>query len=297
LINKERRRPLSWSAFLGSEHIIAQSKRSAIIVIPIYQYGIVILMRKILNIVIYIFAGIGFMLVLVYLALQLGLTNTKGIIDNQHDYFKNQKIETNSWQNTEEWQVLKSAIIKDKDVINKAAIDSGVSSRLIVSILIVEQLRLFNSEREIFKQVFAPLKILGNQSQFSWGVMGIKQDTAKEIENRLNKNNHILDFKTNDPDSERFARLTDEKDRYYSYLYAGLLIKELKKQWSDTGFDISNKPGVIATLYNIGFANSKPNSNPQIGGAEIEINKTTYSFGGLAQSFYESDELVGEFSK
>jgi hypothetical protein len=31
--------------------------------------------------------------------------------------------------------------------------------------------------------------------------------------------------------------------------------------------------------------------------AEIEINKTTYSFGGLAQSFYDSKELIEEFSK
>ncbi len=254
-------------------------------------------MRKIFNIIIYIFAGIGFVLVIVYLALQLGLTSTKGIIDNQHDYFKNQRTEAGSWQNTEEWQVLKSAIIKDKDTINKASIDAGIPSRLIVSILIVEQLRLFNSEREIFKQVFAPLKILGNQSQFSWGVMGIKQDTAKEIENRLDKNNHILDFKTRDHDKERFERLTNEDDRYYSYLYGALMIKELEKQWADAGFSISKKVGVLATLYNIGFINSKPNASPKIGGAEIEINKTTYSFGGLAQSFYESGELVEEFGK
>ena len=166
---------------------------------------------------------------------------------------------------------------------------------------------LFNSEREIFKQVFSPLKILGNQSQFSWGVMGIKQDTAKAVEQHLKDSTspfylgkdfeNVLDFKTDNPDNERFERLTDEHNRYYSYLYGGLLIKQLEKQWGKAGFPINQNVGVLATLYNIGFANSKPNANPQIGGAEIDINKTTYSFGGLAQSFYNSDELTKEFKK
>lgn len=264
-------------------------------------------MKKAFHIAVYVFAGIGFTLVIVYFALQLGLTNTKGIIDNQHDYFKNQSAENADWASSEEWQILKTAILKDKDVINKVGKETGVSPRLIVSILIVEQLRLFNSEREIFKQVFAPLKILGNQSQFSWGVMGIKQDTARGIENHLKDSTspfylgtefeHALDFKTDNHDNERFERLTDEHDRYYSYLYAGLLIKQIEAQWEKSSFPITNNVGVIATLYNIGFINSKPNANPQIGGAEININKTTYSFGGLAKSFYESDELIEEFKK
>jgi hypothetical protein len=178
-----------------------------------------------------------------------------------------------------------------------------------VTPLVVEQLRLFYSEREIFKTIFAPLKILGNQSQFSWGVMGIKQETAREIEAHLRdsespwylgpKYEHILDYPATatDTDAIRFERLTDEHDRYYSYLYGAIFIKELQKQWENAGFSIEKEPGVIATLYNIGFDNSKPHKNPLRGGAEIEINKTTYSFGGLAQSFYDSDELTDVFQK
>ena len=261
-------------------------------------------MKKVFQIIVYVFAGIGFILVIVYFALQLGLTNTKGIIDNQHDYFQNQIAD---WQTTEEWQALKQAILKDKDMINKVSTEVNVPSRIIVASLIVEQLRLFNSDRELFKKVFAPLKILGNQSQFSWGVMGIKQDTARAIENHLKDTSspfylgkefeNVLDFKTNNPDSERFERLTDEGSRYYSYLYAGFLIKQIETQWEKAKFPISDKVGVIATLFNIGFSNSKPNANPQIGGAQIQINKTTYSFGGLAQSFYNSNELVEDFKK
>ncbi len=261
-------------------------------------------MDRLFKIIVYVFAIIGFILVAGYISISMGWTNTKGVIDNQRGYFKEQ-LKNADWINTEEWQTLKIAIAKDKDVIDRVSKETGVPSRIIVTPLVVEQMRLFFSEREIFKQIFAPLKILGNQNQFSWGVMGIKQETAKRIEDNLKdtssvwylgkKFENILDFTTSDIDNERFERMTDDKDRYYSYLYGAILIKQIEKQWEKAGFPIDKYPGIIATIYNIGFNNSKPHSNPLLGGAEIEINKTTYSFGGLAQSFYESLELSEEF--
>lgn len=273
------------------------------------------------RIAIYIFAAIGFILVAVYAATELGLTNSSGMIDNQHDYFKDQVLSPQNaaadarsmtdaaWENTPEWQILRQAIEKDAGQIDAAAENSGVPARMIAAPLVVEQLRLFHDNREIFKSVFAPLKILGNQSQFSWGVMGIKQDTAKEIEAVLadpgspfypgTRFSHLLDYTatTTDRDAARFGRLTDENDRFYSYLYAGLLIRELEAQWQNAGFPIEKRPDIIATLFNIGFAHSHPGPNPQVGGAVIEIGSTTYSFGGLASSFYGSGELIGEFPK
>ncbi len=274
------------------------------------------MLRKIFLIIVYIFAVIGFVLVAVYAAVQFGFTKTSGIIDNQHDYFKNllgtstsfgTTTENGAWQQGEEWQVLKEAIVKDKDPILAASEKTSIPARLIVDHLVVEQLRLFHSNRELFKQIFAPLKILAVQSQFSWGVMGVKQDTARQIEMNL-KNpqspwylgpdfEHVLDFKTNDPDTERFNRLTDEHDRSYSYLYLALMIKEMENQWQKAGFPIDNRPDIIATLCNIGFDNSDPNANPQSGGAEIDIGTTTYSFGSLAGAFYNSNELVSEFPR
>ena len=254
----------------------------------------------------------------VYMAVELGWTKTPGIIDRQHDYFKNQASTMNetsatstnqAWSQGDEWQTLKDAVTKDKDVIDKVSQETGVPSRTIVSVLIVEQLRLFHDDREIYKQVFAPLKILGNQSQFSWGVMGIKQDTAKEIENNLKdptspwylgpENGHLLDYSatTTDIDSARFDRLTNENDRYYSYLYGAICLKEIAFQWKNAGFPISDRPELLATLFNIGFVNSKPNATPQVGGAEIVIGTTIYSFGGLAGDFYYSDELPNEFPR
>lgn len=273
------------------------------------------LMKRIFNIIVYTFAAIGFVLIAVYGAVQLGWTKGAGIVDTQHDYFKNQLSHSSTtppqWTRGEEWNALKVAIIKDQEVITRAATQLEISPRLIVSILIVEQLRLFHSDRELFKTVFAPLKILATQSQFSWGVMGIKQDTARTIEDNLkNKQSpwyinthyeHLFDYASStnasDIDSERFARLTNEDDRYYSYLYAAVLLRELQSQWERAGFPIHAMPGILATLFNIGFANSHPNPAPKSGGAEIQIQSTTYSFGGLAQSFYDSDELIAEFPR
>lgn len=267
-------------------------------------------MKRIFAAIVCLFAIIGFVLVVAYAAVRLGLTKTKGVIDMQHDYFKNQ-VATNAqrddWQRTQEWQILKEAIKKDSTTINKVSNMTGIQSRLIIAPLIVEQMRLFSSNREIFKQIFAPLKILGNQNQFSWGIFGIKQETARKIESNLKDPNsewylgkqyeNILDFTTSDPDSERFERLTDEKDRYYSYLYAALYIKEVLSQWEKAGIKINDRPDIIATLFNLGFSGSEPHEGPRAGGAEIEVGKTTYSFGSLAGSFYASSELTAEFPK
>lgn len=266
--------------------------------------------KKGLAISTYIFAFIGLFLTLGYFAVRFGFTNTAGIIDRQREGFLSGGTADNkyySWNKDEEWQTLKEAFSKDKAVLSKVENDSGVPSRLIVSVVLVEQLRLFHSEREVFKQVFAPLKILGTQSQFSWGVSGIKEKTAVAIENNLKDKNsiyylgvnseHLLDFKTSDIDSERFTRMTDYKDRYYSYMYTALYIKEIASGWKKSGFDISQKPEILATLFNIGFEHSVPKANPDIGGAEIDINGTQYSFGRLAMEFYYSDELINLYPK
>lgn len=263
------------------------------------------------HVVLYLFAFIGLFLTLGFFAVKYGLTNTSGIIDRQREGFLDRTNTPNnefiSWNKGEEWQVLKEAFAKDRNVLNKVESLTGVPSRLIVSVVIVEQLRLFHSEREVFKQVFAPLKILGTQTQFSLGVSGIKQKTAEQIENNLKDKNsayylgddfaHYLDFKTNDIDAERFARLTDYKDRYYSYLYTALYIKQFAIQWKKAGIDISDRPEILTTLFNIGFEHSIPNPHPESGGAEIEIGDTTYSFGYLAREFYYSDELTDLYPK
>jgi hypothetical protein len=202
---------------------------------------------------------------------------------------------------------MEAAIRKDPDAINRAANDSGVPARLIVANLVAEQLRLFFTEREFYKQFFYPLKILGAQTQFSWGVMGMKEDTAVKVETYLKdptspfypgaQYEHLLDFKTTDVTKERFTRMTDAHDHYWSYLYAGLYLKEIEAQWKSAGFPIDNRPEILSTLFNIGFGHSNPNGDPQVGGAAINVGQKTLSFGGLAADFYNSDLLTDLFAR
>jgi hypothetical protein len=209
------------------------------------------------------------------------------------------------WMNIAEWQVFKEAVAKDKKLIDSVGQLTGVEPRLIVSCLVGEQIRLFNSNRESFKKWISPLKILSVETQFSFGVTGIKEHTAIQIESNLKndlskfylgeKYKNMLEFNTNDPATERINRLTNHRNHFYSYLYAALFIKQIKIQWEKAGFPIENRPEILATLFNVGYPQSIPKKNPEVGGSTIRINAKSYSFGSIAFEFYYSGELFELF--
>ncbi len=221
------------------------------------------------------------------------------------DFSQNDGQNIFTWANEAEWNAIKSGVLKDKEVINKAGNLVGIEPRIIVATLIVEQLRLFHSQRELFKKFFEPLKILGNSTKISLGVMGIKEATAIDTEKHLKdfgspyylgiQSEHLLDLNSGDPAQERFSHLTDDKDHYYSYLYGAVYLKEILTQWKNAGYDIKYRPEIIGTLFNVGFPQSKPNPNPKVGGSKIGISDGEYSFGSLAYEFYYSGELTDDF--
>jgi hypothetical protein len=209
------------------------------------------------------------------------------------------------WMNIAEWSDFKIAVAKDKPLIDSVANLTDVEPRLIVAVLVGEQIRLFNSDREAYKKWIGPLKILSVESTFSLGVTGIKVATAQTIERNLKdrtsvfylgeKYEHLLDFQTNSADDERFKRLTTYKSHFYSYLYAALNIKQLKMQWERAGFSIADRPEILATLFNIGFEVSVPKANPVVGGATVMVHDIPYSFGAIAFEYYYSGELFDLF--
>lgn len=219
--------------------------------------------------------------------------------DNQY------KRNVYEWMNMEEWADFKLAVVKDKQQIDSAAKILDIEPRYIVSVLVGEQIRLFTSIREVYKNVIAPLKILSVENKFAYGVTGIKEETAMKTEKLLlDKNSEyylgekyetLLSFSTRDHANERFRRLIDYRNHYYSYLYAGIIIKQHIEQWKKTGYDISGRPEILATLFNLGYYASKPKPNPSVGGSNININGTVYSFGSLAYEFYYSGELIDAF--
>ncbi len=210
-----------------------------------------------------------------------------------------------AWMNSSQWEALKDAILMEKPTIDSAAAVAGIEPRLIVCTLIGEQIRLYNTNREVFKSYLGPVKVLVTETKFSMGVTGIKEPTAMRIERYLRKPESpfyinekfedVLAFETENDSLERITRLTDNTNHYYSYLYAGIMLHQFKKQWERAGFNIANNAGILATLFNLGFDLSVPKAAPEIGGAQITIHGTPYTFGGLAFDFYFSGEMMDAF--
>ena len=274
------------------------------------------------NILIGFFAIIGFLFFCVFIAMQFGILNVRGSIDERNKFFtenintaeKKDKTPTKnnikinySWVNSPEWLVLSEAFKKDKDTIQKASIFTDVPERLIVAVAVPEQFRFFTSNRESYKKYFEPLKILGTMSQFSLGVTGIKPETAKQIEDNLidktspfylgYKYEHLLDYAPDaNHDTELYNRLTDPHDHFYQYLYTALFIKQIQTQWQNAGFILENRPDVVSTLFNLGFKHSVPNLYPIAGGAPLTIGDEVTSFGTISYEFYFSGELIETFT-
>lgn len=269
------------------------------------------------TVLVYIFALIGAVFVAVFIAMQFGLLNVRGSNASRNQFFSTPTTDQPcidptakrcSWSATPEWTTIKAGLAKDAPVIEDVSRKTGVPERLIAAAAVPEQTRFFTAEREVFKRYFEPLKILGSLSQFSLGITGIKQETADTIEAYAASTTSpfypgagMRALIAYDPganhDAVLYDRLTDPKDHYYSYLYTALYIKEIEAQWRSQGFDISANPGAIVTLFNIGFAASHPNANPQTGGALIEAGGAQYSYGELGADFYNSDELTDVFPK
>lgn len=217
------------------------------------------------------------------------------------------------WMNVVEWKYFKEAVRKDRKYIDSAGRVAGVEPRYIVACLVGEQVRLFNSRRERFKNFIAPLKTLALETNHSYGVTGIKENTAIKIENYLRdstsryylgkKYEQVLDYDStmnysnrhNDTNSVRIQRLVQYSNHYYSYLYAALFIKQIKMQWERAGFPIADRPEILASLFNLGYVKSVPKKNPAVGGSNFKIRDKEYTFGSVAYEFYFSGEMSDMF--
>jgi hypothetical protein len=272
--------------------------------------------KIIFKILTYTFAIIGLGFTAVFVGMRFGLFNVQGSIGARNSSITGgakalpagtpacvDKSTTCNWTETPEWAVVKGGLGKDAPLITKIAAQTGTSSRMIASVVVPEQTRFFTAEREVFKRYFEPLKILGSLSQFSLGVSGIKQDTAVRIEKYANDPTsefhpgpglaELITYAPNaNHDTELYKRLTDAKDHTYQYIYTAIYIREIEAQWQKAGYDVTQSPEVIVTLFNIGFDHSKPNASPHPGGASITTGGKSYTYGELGAAFYHSVELT-----
>jgi len=217
------------------------------------------------------------------------------------------------WMNLGAWKAFTVAVKRDRESIDSVAKVTGVESRLIVSCLAGEQIRMFNSRRQSFKKYISPLQSLVLETNLSYGVTGIKVNTAINIEKYLKDPNsvyylgkkfeHLLDYDSsktygnalNGKQSMRIRRLVQYKDHFYSYLYAAIFMKQIKMQWERAGYPLDNRPEILASLFNLGFRKSVPKKDPAVGGSNYLVGESMYTFGAVAFEFYYSGELLDVF--
>ena len=213
------------------------------------------------------------------------------------------------------WKTFCDAVRKDKAAIDSASRITGVESRLIVMCLVGEQVRMFNANRERFKQYVYPFSSVILPKNRGYGVTSILEHTALQIEkNLINPKSEFYPgdyfYKTlNTTDAapglvidsikahqhKTIQRLIMGGDHFYSYLYTAFLIRQYQAHWQRSGEDLSYRPEIIGTLFNLGFHKSKPKKNPEVGGSNFTVGNKEYTFGGLCYEFYYSGEMLKDF--
>lgn len=213
------------------------------------------------------------------------------------------------------WKTFCDAVRKDKAAIDSASRITGVESRMIVMCLVGEQVRMFNANRERFKQYVYPFSNVILPKNRGYGVTSILEHTALQIEqNLINDKSPFYPgdyfykcLNTTDAapglvvDSikahqhKTIQRLIMGGDHFYSYLYTAFLIRQYQAHWQRAGHDLSFRPEIVGTLFNLGFHKSKPKKNPEVGGSSFTVGNKEYTFGGLCYEFYYSGEMLKDF--
>jgi hypothetical protein len=219
------------------------------------------------------------------------------------------------WAHSQAWKDFCKAVANDKKAIDSVARMTGVEPRLLVMCLVGEQVRMFNSGREKFKQYVVPFSRLILPTNRGYGVTGILQNTALRIEKTLfdtkspfyagdyfqsciNVNDSFPELVNDTIESHKYKtiqRLIKGGDHYYSYLYTAFLIRQYQAHWEKAGFTLAYRPEIIGTLFNLGYQKSKPSAHPKVGGSNFQVANRTYTFGGLCYEFYYSGELQNLF--
>lgn len=167
-----------------------------------------------------------------------------------------------------------------------------IDQKIIMSIVLVEQLRAAETDRDRVKRL-AEKSMLNSFTMFSLWIAWMKVSTAEKIEWYI-KNpksefylwkeyEDIFKFSRKDKWQERYDRLTDNNSYYWQYLYAWVNSKMIQKQWNDQWFNIDDKVWIIWTIYNLWFQKSVPKQSPSLWGANILYQWNSYLFWELAE--------------
>ncbi|PJC40750.1 MAG: hypothetical protein CO042_02055, partial [Parcubacteria group bacterium CG_4_9_14_0_2_um_filter_41_8] len=169
--------------------------------------------------------------------------------DVQLDFSEN---ETNA-------QVRARRIIKENvGIIKTAAKEFEVDPVMVAGVIHQEQSTNFNFRDKLTDYIGGLAGI-----DTSIGIGQVKVSTAEELEQKFNKLNPIINDKK--VINTRAMRVEFLKDPLMNVRYVATKIKFDQDRWRDAGFDISSKPEILATLYNIDSVKEpekKPHINP-----------------------------------
>ncbi len=66
-------------------------------------------------------------------------------------------------------------------------------------------------------------------------------------------------------------------------------------QWRRAGYDISDRPDILFTLFNVGFSQSVPKPNPVAGASNLKAGARASTFGAIGFDFYYRGDLADAF--
>jgi hypothetical protein len=189
------------------------------------------------------------------------------------------------WSQSALWDSTSVALQGDLPMIREAARRMGLSPRLVALPALCEHLRRAESFRETYKRLFTKFIPMGN---LSMGVTGIKPESL----GRLLPYCDSADLPLIDSmPLDTIRRRLQSPDHSWSYLYAALYMKCVIRQWREAGIDISRRPEIVMTIYNLGLNHCPPRPNPLAGGAVFQLDGVEHSFGSFSREFYWSGQL------
>lgn len=184
--------------------------------------------------------------------------------------------------------------------IDKVSNELWVDKKLIQSVIAVEQLRHLSTDRWQIKKVIQNNLPLVSFTKFSFWLAWIKTETYKTIRDDLLKytpdlyNKYFKGYGDEvwDDTSKIINLLVDETKGMY---YIGWLLLNIHNKWKEGWVDISNRPEIIITLYNIWNAKT-PRQNPESWWAYLNIlnGEKWFYFGDLWAIFYYYIKLYWE---
>lgn len=193
-----------------------------------------------------------------------------------------------AWAHEPGWDSCAKAVESDLPAIRWAASRAGLSPRLVALPAICEQLRRTESFRELYKRFFTRFVPAGN---LSMGVTGVKLETLRSMVSLFPpEERRAIDLLSDDSLETRLK----SPDRRWAYLYGALCLYAIRQRWAQAGIDLSRRPEILMTVYNLGSNRCPPRPDPQAGGALFRLGAREYTFGSFAWEFYWSGVLYPE---